>query len=180
GYVAASGNNLARRYTEADDPKRLIGLDTLMQDVAALSLAGDLQGAIARCRELVARRPDMPLSYLYLGQVARQAGDLKDAVDALRKAVALAPDNAEAVALLGASLTQAGQASDASALLEQFERNHDADVEVLASHAQAFARMGRTKDALTTLSHAREIDPSNAMLVVNAATVLLIARDRQG
>jgi Flp pilus assembly protein TadD len=178
GYLAASGNSLAARYSEADDPKRLIALDALMQDVVGLYLAGNLQAAIVRCRELIARRPDMPLSYFYLAQIARETGDLKEAVEALRLAVALTPDNAEAVALLGASLTQAGQAAEAAALLERYERYHDPDVEVLTSHALALARLGRTKDALAILTRARELDPSNAMLAVNVATVLLMGGDR--
>jgi choline-sulfatase len=178
GYLAASGNSLAARYSEADDPKRLIALDALMQDVVSLYLTGNLPAAIARCRELIAQRPDMPLSFLYLGQIAREAGDLNEAIDALRKAVALAPDNAESAALLGASLTQAGQAAEASAILEQYERKHDPDVEVLSTHALALARMGRAKDALATLTRARDLDSSNAMLAVTAGTVNLMAGDR--
>ena len=122
----------------------------------------------------------MPLSFFYLAHIERERGNLKEAVDALRKAVALAPDNAEAVALLGAYLTQAGQAAEAAAMLERYERSHDPDVEVLTAHALALGKVGRTKDALATLTRARELDPSNAMLLVDTATVMLMAGDRSG
>ena len=178
GYLAGTGNNLTARYAEADDPKRLIALDGLLQDVVDLYQAGNLAAARARCRELIERRPGMPLSFLYLAQIERESGRLDEAVKALRQVVALDPDNTEAVALLGASLTQSGQAAEASRMLETYERTHEADVEVLTSHALAFATMGRSKDALATLARARELDSSNAMLFVSTATVLLMAGDR--
>lgn len=178
GYVGAGGNNLTARYTDADDPKRLISLDTLMQDVVGLYLAGDVQGAIVKCRELIARRPEMPLSFFYLAHIQRENGQLTEAVGSLRRAVALAPDSAEAVALLGAYLTQAGQAAEASAMLEKYEHQHPADVEVLTAHSLALARLGRTQDALSILQRARELDPSTAMLLVHDATIRLMSGDR--
>ena len=73
GY-AAGGAPAKERYTAADDPKTLIALDALMQDVAALSLAGDVDGARARCLELLRRRPDTPVALLQLGPArARRA-----------------------------------------------------------------------------------------------------------
>jgi arylsulfatase A-like enzyme/Flp pilus assembly protein TadD len=179
GYLAASGNSLTARYSEADDPKRLIALDSLMQDTISLYLAGNLDAAAGRCRELIGRRPDMPLSFLYLAQIERERGQLDSAVEALRKAVALASENAEMVALLGAYLTQAGKAVEATAALERYERNHEPDVEVLTSHALALAKLGRSKDALAVLGRARDLDPSNAMLLVNTATVLLMSGNRE-
>ena len=59
GYAAASSAPLKKHYTEEDDPKRLVGLDRLMQEVIARHRGGDLAGALAVCEEVVARRPDM-------------------------------------------------------------------------------------------------------------------------
>jgi Flp pilus assembly protein TadD len=178
GYLGATGNTPPGRFTEADDPKRLIALDTLLQDVVGLYQDGNLAAASARCRELIERRPDMPLSFLYLAHIERDRGNLGEAVNALRQAVALQPDNTEAVALLGAYLTQAGQASEAAALLEAYQRNHEPDVDLLTAHAMALARIGRSQDALATLARARDVDSSNAALLVHSATVLLMAGDR--
>ena len=44
GY-AASGRPLLARYTEADDPKRLIGIDEELERVVSLYQAGDLAAA---------------------------------------------------------------------------------------------------------------------------------------
>lgn len=179
GYVAATGNNLPRRFTEADDPKRLIALDTVLQEILDLYLAGNLSAASAKCRALIERRPDMPLSFFYLGQIERERDNLEEAVKALRQVLELEPNNSEAVALLGASLTQAGKPAEASAMLEAYARTHEPDVEVLTSQAHALARIGRTKDALAALARARELDSSNAMLLVHSGTVLMMAGDRK-
>ena len=123
------------RFTEADDPKRLIGFDARLQEIVGQYLAGDLQGALARCRALLRERPDMPLTLFHLAQLERENGNLDGAIDALRKAVAIVPDNSETVAMLGAYLTQAGRPAEAVALLDPFARRENADVEVLTARA---------------------------------------------
>ena len=85
GYVAGGAVPARERYTEADDPKRLIALDALLQETSDLYFSGDLPGAVARCRELVRQRPQMPLSWLYLAHLQREAGDLAAAVESLRR-----------------------------------------------------------------------------------------------
>jgi arylsulfatase A-like enzyme/Flp pilus assembly protein TadD len=174
GYVASGRRHLPSRITEADDPKKLIGLDTRLQEVMGLYLRGDLPGALTACRELVRQRPDMALSLFYLAHLERESGDLESAVRTLKKAVALAPENTEAVALLGAYLTQAGHASEAVELLDRV--NGD-DIEVMTSRALALARLGRSQDALATLARARDLDPSNAQLLTQTGTVQLMAGD---
>ena len=47
------------RYTEQDDPKRLVEIDRLMHDAVALDEEGAAGDAIARYREILARRPEM-------------------------------------------------------------------------------------------------------------------------
>ena len=177
GYVGASAPAKAR-YGEEDDPKRLIDLDAMMQDVVTLYLERDLEGARRRCRELLQRRPDMTVALLQLAQLEREAGDLDAAVEALRRAVAQAPADATAAALLGASLTQAGRAVEAVDLLEPYAEASHPDVEVLTTRALALARLGRIPDALAILDRARAVDPSSAMVLVHAGTVRLMAGQR--
>jgi arylsulfatase A-like enzyme/Flp pilus assembly protein TadD len=174
GYVGSAAKNSAR-YTEEDDPKRLIELDGMLQEVTTLYLEGDLSKAIAKCRELVARRPRMAVSLLYLAHLERASGNLPAGVDALRKALAIDPDDAETVALLGAYLTESGRASDAVDLLDPFVRRPQPDTQVLVSAGLALARAGRADDGLSVLDRARAADPSNAGILVHIGTVHLIA-----
>ena len=179
GYVAGGAVPGHERYTEDDDPKRLIALDALLQDTSDLYFSGDLPGAVARCRELVRRRPQMPLSWLYLAHLQREAGDLAAAVESLRQALTLNPGDATTLSLLGAYLTQAGRPSEAVAVLEPHARRGEPDVEVLSALGLALARLGRHTEALETLALARAQEPRNAMVLVEMGTVRLMAGERE-
>jgi arylsulfatase A-like enzyme/Flp pilus assembly protein TadD len=177
GYVASATAPAPRRYSADDDPKRLMALDSILREVVTLYVAGDVQGALARCRALVALRPEMTLSLLYLAHLERESGDLSAAIAALRKALVLSPDDTVTASLLGTYLTQAGRSGEAVDVLEPFVRPGAADVEVLVARGLALARMGRAPEALDALARAREADPGNAMLLVDVGTVHLMARD---
>jgi arylsulfatase A-like enzyme/Flp pilus assembly protein TadD len=178
GYVAEAGVATRERYTEEDDPKRLIEIDTRIRDVVTLFRAGDYDGAIALCQETIRSRPDMPLSYLQLAYLERRRGRLDAAVAATRKAVDLRPLDAESVSLHAVYLIEAGRPADALAFLEPYAKNVAPDLDVLTAVGMAQARTGRREEALATFARARQLDPSNAMVLVNAGTVHLMGGDR--
>jgi len=177
GYIGAAVAP-SSQYSASDDPKRLIALDALLQDVIRLYLAGDLRAAIVRCRELVARRPTMAVSLLELATLERESGHLPEAIEALRRAAVLTPEDPQTISLLGACLTQAGRAREAVELLDPYGRREPPDPQLLTAHALALAAVGRSRDALSALERAREQDPTNAMLRVESGTVYLMAGDR--
>jgi arylsulfatase A-like enzyme/Tfp pilus assembly protein PilF len=174
GYVSAGPSPAKERYTEDDDPKRLIGLDDLLREMRGLYLEGDVKAALERCRQLVRRRPQMALSFLYLAHLEREAGHLAAGVSALEQALALNPGDTTTLSLLGAYLTQAGRPGEAVDLLSGPARSPDPDPEVMRSLALALARLRRGKEAVATLARAREIDPQNVQLLVDLGTVHLM------
>jgi tetratricopeptide (TPR) repeat protein len=176
GYLTV-GASPKTEYTAEDDPKRLIALDAMLQEVVGLYSAGDLRSALARCRELVRLRPTMAVSLLHLAHLEREGGDLPAAIAALRQAVALQPDDMVTLSLLGAYLTQAGQAREAAALLEAPARGATPDVDLVIARSLALARIGRAQEALAALAKAREVDSTNPMVLVTAGTVHLMAGD---
>jgi choline-sulfatase len=177
GYVAAGGSPGKTSYSDEDDPKRLIVLDGILQEVVSRYGAGDVSGALEKCRELVRLRPNMPLSLLSLAHLEREAGNLEAAVRALRTAAALDPEDPTTLSLLGAYLTQAGRPQEAADLLEPYARRSDPDLDLLSARGLALARLGRTQEALATFDRAREVEPENAMILVDVGTVLLLAGD---
>ena len=174
GYVGAAADPRSS-YTADDDPKNLIALDSMLQEVIGLYLDGHLREAIAKCRELVARRPQMAASLLHLAHLEREAGNLTGGIGALRRALALNPEDAETASLLGAYLTESGKPADAVALLGPFVARSDVDPQLLVSDALALARLGRTDNALRVLDRARALDPTSGGLLVHAGTVQLMA-----
>jgi arylsulfatase A-like enzyme/Flp pilus assembly protein TadD len=174
GYASGSAPT-SRAYTPNDDPKKLIALDGMLQEVIGLYLDGRLQEAIARCRELVARRPQMPISLLHLAHLEREAGNLAGGIDALRRALALNPRDAETASLLAAYLTEARQPGEAVKVLGPFVARPEPDPQVLSAHAIALARLGRADDAVREIERARASDPTNGALLVQKGTIELMA-----
>ncbi|HEX9093443.1 MAG TPA: sulfatase-like hydrolase/transferase, partial [Coriobacteriia bacterium] len=183
GYLSGPGSGVqgpgSTRYTGDDDPKRLIDLESLQQEVIGLYMRGDLNQALTKCRELVARRPTMATSLLDLAHLEREAGHLPAAIDALERALALRRGDAETAALLGGYLTQANRAQAAVSLLQPYAREAHPDTRVLVSLAIAQARIGDAPGARATIARARDEDPSSAMLLVDSGTVYLMGNDRE-
>jgi tetratricopeptide (TPR) repeat protein len=178
GYVAANAPSSSKRYTEDDDPKRLIGVETKLQEVASAYLSGDVKDAVARSRALVEAYPDMRVALLQLAHVERETGNLPAAISALRHAVRINPGDAEAASLLAASLTAADQPVQAIEVLEPYTHQAAPETQVLMALALAQAKARRFADALGTLGRARAQDPLNAMLLVEIGTVELMWQRR--
>jgi choline-sulfatase len=177
GYVAAPRAHAARAFTDADDPKRLIGLDVELQALIEQYQRRDLAGAIARGERLVASRPSMPLAWVQLGFLHRERGDLAAAVRALQKALVLAPEDSGTAALLGAYLTEAGRPREALQVLDAYAGRSDPDLDVVIARGVALAAAGRRGESEEAFAAARKLDPSNALPLVNLGTLHLGARD---
>jgi arylsulfatase A-like enzyme/Tfp pilus assembly protein PilF len=180
GYVSAHRGPEDAGSHEGDDPKRLMALDTMLQEVVGRYVDGDLRGALDRCRELVALRPSMAVSWLHLAHLERASGNLDAGIRALQKATALAPENEGAVALLGAYLGEAGRAAEAVAWLEEPAAAPDADPQVLVAYGLALAKRGRHDDAIAAFDRAVSRDSSNPKLLIERGTAHMMAgrRDR--
>jgi arylsulfatase A-like enzyme/Tfp pilus assembly protein PilF len=176
GYVSASAP-VGKRYTEDDDPKRLIDLDASIETVIARHRAGDVEGALTLCEEVVARRPDMPAALLQLALLRRKAGQLGAAVEALRRAVAISPDDEGTASLLGSYLNEAGQAAETVRLLAPYAERKDAALDTLVARGAALAQLGRTGEARASFDRAVTADPSRVLTRVQRATVEMMAHD---
>ena len=181
GYVAAAQPLPPKqRFTEDDDPKRLIDLDTQTNRMLELHRAGRLDEATAVGREVIARRPDMDLAHLQLAYVERARGDMRAAIAYAQRAVELRPGDAESAALLAVYLTEAGRAAAAAEFLAPWLERDDADLDVLNALGIALASSGRQRQALEVLERARRAHPTNTQALVNIGTVCLMKGDVAG
>jgi len=178
GYITSSAPRARARYTEADDPKRLIGVDTELQKIVGLYLDGNLREAVRRCRTLVTQHPGMRVALLQLAHLERESSNMPGAIAALQQALKLDAGDTEAASLLGAYLTAANRSRDAIALLEPYASREHADVQVLSALALAQSREQRYDAARSVLDRALAGDPSNARLFVTLGTIELMAGRR--
>src|SRR5262245_44685726 len=95
GYVAASplrapgasagqaADRASRHYTDADDPKMLIGAANDLQRALATFNAGSPDEAMTQARAIVRAHPDFVTAYAVIASMQRDAGDLRGAIATL-------------------------------------------------------------------------------------------------
>ena len=174
GYVAGANVTPKERYTEADDPKRLMGIDARSRDIVRLHRERRFDEAIGLAKQSLAERPDMPLAWQQLAYLERARGDLAAGLAAAKKAFALKPFDAETASILSVYLLESGRAKEALELVGS-ALTKSPDLDLLTAQGMAFASLGRRAEALAAFERARELDPSNAMVLVNIGTVHLRA-----
>ncbi len=179
GYLAASAPAEQKDvYTEADDPKNLIDIDTRTRAVVTAFMNSRIDEAIGLAKENLRQRPNMAGANLQLAYLERARGDLDAAIVAAQRAVFLKPLDAEALALLGAYLTEAGRPKEAVALLDPYVKAAALEYDVVTALGLARAALGQVLQAREAFEIARRLDPGNAMGLVNLGTLALMTGDR--
>ena len=177
GYLSGPARPKTR-YTDADDPKRLVALDRQTDEIITRYRRGDLKGAIALAEDLVRQRPDMTVSLTHLAFLYNEAGDHPAAARTIRRALDLNPAATDVASLLGAYLTEAGLATEAVARLEPYAKGTQPDIDVLIAYGVALASSGRSQDAVAAFERARGLDPGNGLPDVDIGMLHLMAGDR--
>jgi choline-sulfatase len=176
GYVTGAVRRKAR-YTEDDDPKRLIGLDTLMLQGLELHGAGRHAEAFDVYRKVMAQRPDMNVAYRRLAAIQWGAGAPREAIATLRDALARNGPDLEIEVRLGTYLAESGQALEAITTLERVTSADPGHGEALNALGIAYAQAGRPADALRTFERALAANPRDVLAQENIGTVHLERRD---
>lgn len=185
GYLSGSAPRKAR-YTEEDDPKRLIDVDRLMIQGIELHRAGRSTEAVEAYRAVIARRPDMRLAYRRLAYIQWESGDATAAITTLRESLAKNGADIDTEVRLGTYLAESGVVAEAIPMLERAAKASLENTEGLNALGIAYARAGRSGEALALFDRILEIDPRDAFALENAGTVhlqrgnMMAARDAFG
>ena len=179
GYVSGSSEPKAK-YTEADDPKRLIEIDRELHRGVELYHTGRLRESAAVFQDLVRRRPDMTAAYGHLAFVLWEAGAARQAIAALREAVKRNAADLDMQVRLGIYLAEVGETREAIPLLETLAQGATANIDVLNGLGIAYAQAGRTDDAIAMFRRVLAIDARSAMALENIGSVLLERGDVAG
>ena len=176
GYVSGSAPRKAR-YTEEDDPKRLIDVDRLMMEGIDLYRHGRMPEAMDAYRAVIARRPDMGLAYRRLAFLQWEAGETSDAIATLRRGRQKTGPDIDLDIRMGTYLAETGAAGEAVRILEAVTSADPANTEALNALGIAYARAGRAKNALAIFERVLENDPRDAFAFENIGTVHLSLND---
>jgi arylsulfatase A-like enzyme/Tfp pilus assembly protein PilF len=172
GYVSGTAP-LKARYTEEDDPKRLIGLDQAMRRAVELWERKRPAEAVSIYQEVIAKRPTMEVSYRELAMLFWEMGDTRSAIATLERARKAGADSVAVRTRLGMYLAETGQVERALPLLEEAAAGRFPDVDALNALGIALVRSGRADEGVATFSRILQLNRSNTAALENLGTVAL-------
>jgi arylsulfatase A-like enzyme/Tfp pilus assembly protein PilF len=174
GYIGGGTATVKEKYTDADDPKRLVGIEQMLARAADASRAGRPDEAVDLYKSVIAKRPDTEDAYRRLALIYWRRGDARGAVATLESALRAGVTQSEVRIKLAQYLAESGQARKAIDLLE-----HDAgdDPDALIALGNAYTAADRDADAIRTFKHLLEIDPKSALAWQDLGTAQLQAKD---
>jgi tetratricopeptide (TPR) repeat protein len=178
---AASEMDIARgrpgdavtRYREAvrrypDDRRLLVSL------ALVLGSLGDTETARSYIDRALVQHPEDYRVYYYAAYLDAQAGRLGTAIGYAQDALAYRPGYGPAFSLLASLRYRSGQYEEASRLADEAISLNRSDISAWYLKGMSYSRMGRRAEAITILSTAATIDPSDEF-VRAALEELLIA-----
>jgi arylsulfatase A-like enzyme/Flp pilus assembly protein TadD len=172
GYVSSPAP-AKDRYTDADDPKRLVELDSAMHRAVDAFAARRGDEAVEIYRDVLRKRPDMAIAYRHLAFIEWQRGNPRAAVEVLQRALAERVTQPAVVAQLGSYLADIDRVPEALQLLEPLARSPDADPDTLNSLGIAYVRAGRREDARRVFERVLTIDPESGVPLENLGMLAL-------
>lgn len=178
GYVSGGGAAAPREtYTEADDPKRLVELETMLHEATEAYHQGRFDEAARGYAEVIRRRPDTEDAYRYLSFVYWDTGRPEQAIEVLEDALRQGITSNEIRLKLAIYLAETGRATRAIALLEGTVGD---DVEALNALGVAYAGAGRGADAIGAFERVLDLDPTSGLAHLNIGALKLQAGDLSG
>ena len=170
GYV--TGSAPARdRYTEADDPKRLVEVDRDLHRASEALRSGQTDDAIRLFDSVIARRPDTADAYITLSHAYWESGQPARAIATLEDGLRNGAPDRDLRVRLGVYLAESGaDATRAIALLQGLPPD---DVEALNSLGIAYGAAERYGEAIQTFERVLVLDPTNGLAHQNLASMRL-------
>jgi tetratricopeptide (TPR) repeat protein len=170
GYI--SGSAPARdRYTEADDPKRLVEVDRDLHTATRHFQDGRNAEAIALLDRVIARRPDTADAYVSLAHAHWEAGQPQRAIDVLEAGLENGAPDRDIRIRLGLYLAESH--IDSGRAIKLLEGLPPTDVEALNGLGVALADAGRDGDATKTFERVVALDAGNGIAYQNLASIAL-------
>jgi len=179
GYVVSGAPRPARAFTAADDPKRLVHLNDMLDAAAAALARGDAASAAATLQSAIAERSDLTIAYDRLAFVLRGAGRIGEAVALLDRAAREGHADRALLRSLGSTLRDAGDPARAIAVLEPLAKEDASDLQTLDALGQVYARAGRAREAEAMFRRVVSASP-NASATWNNLGSLYLGENRTG
>ena len=180
GYVASSAEPGMRTYTDADDPKTLIGTANDLNRALADFKSGSKAGAISAVREIMRLHPTFTTAYGVLASMQHDTGDLSGAIATLDAITRHGTADQSVRLVLAGYLQEAGALPKAAELLEALVAAHPDYADAHNSLGVVYSRMARHHEAQAAFQRVLELDPTSATALENIGVDAIGAGDMPG
>ena len=170
GYLSGRAPE-RQRYMDADDPKRLVGIDRDLHTASDLAQSGRNDEAIALLKDVISRRPDTADASITLAHQYWEAGQPQAAITTLEKALAAGAPDRDVRIRLGLYLAESH--TDTRRAIALLEGMSGEDVEALNGLGVAYGDAGRDADATRTFQRVLALDATNGIAYQNLASIVL-------
>jgi arylsulfatase A-like enzyme/Tfp pilus assembly protein PilF len=167
GYIGSAAGRPSRAYTEADDPKVLIGAADELNQALMSFKQGDIAHAITSVRGVIQAHPAFTTAYGVLASMQRDRGELRDAIATLEEVVRRGVADQSVLVVLAGYLQEGGAAAKSAELLEAVVAQHPDYADAYNSLGVAYSRLGRHDRAQSAFRKVLELDPTSATAYEN-------------
>jgi arylsulfatase A-like enzyme/Flp pilus assembly protein TadD len=162
GYVGGRTAAAARRYTEADDPKRLVALSERFNTALEAFNEDRRDEALDAFMALLRERPDFETARTSAATVLLSEGRTDAAVALLEAAPPEQRGSPQLLARLGSALRQRGDLQKAAAAFERARQAGDQNPDLFNDLGVVYARLGREAQARAMFDELLRRDPDAA------------------
>ena len=159
----------AKKVAEAQAAKQVDDIAPIFNRAADLGKAGKLDEAEAAYKEVIAKAPNIPETYLNLGYIYRQKKDWTSAEASYKKALELRPGYSEAMSGLLAVYEATGQEAQAAELAKTAE----GDATVQFDRAAQLLNDNKYEEALAAFQKAAAAEPTNPEPIYYIGAILV-------
>ncbi|CAN5872192.1 hypothetical protein BH18ACI5_BH18ACI5_23860 [soil metagenome] len=170
GYV--SGSAPAKdHYTEADDPKRLVDVDTDLHKATQAFEDGKVPGGIALLQNVINRRPDTADAYISLAHAYWQGGQPEPAIAALESGLNNGAPDRDIRIRLGLYLAESG--ADTVRAIKLLEGMPTSDAEAQNGLGVAYNQAQKYPEATAAFRRVLTLDPTNGIALQNLGSIAM-------
>jgi arylsulfatase A-like enzyme/Tfp pilus assembly protein PilF len=167
GYVGTSAEHPQRAFTEADDPKALIGPANELNEALAAFNRGARAEGMQRVQAIMQAHPGFPTAFGIFAAMQWETGDRGGAISTLESLVRRGLADQSVMVVLAGYLQDVGALDKSTGLLEAVVAAHPDYAEAFNSLGVVYSRAGRHADARTALARVLELDPTSAKAYEN-------------
>jgi arylsulfatase A-like enzyme/Flp pilus assembly protein TadD len=167
GYVASPADPTERVYTDADDPKTLIGPANDLNDALFAFRGGSRERGMAAVRAIMRAHPGFTTAYGVLASMLRDSGDLAGAIATLEDIAERGVADQSVMVVLAGYLQEAGALQRSIELLEAVVAAHPDYADAYNSLGVVYSRGGRHDRAQAAFRKVLELDPTSATAYEN-------------